>query len=142
MSDLRNLLGEVVAKEVNRRVNAHFKASNLYNTEAGKAFLQTINSKEIAKDAVVGIVELLECYLYLPCCHVTGMHDPEHYRDGKYICDGQKAGAFERFCTDLGVNPVVRMKPGCFWCTEHPEYRRGEGIKLFKPEEPVEESES
>lgn len=79
--------------------------------------------------------------LWLPCCHTTGMHDPGHYRKRKYICESQKAKALERFCKEIGINPVTKSDPNCGWCFEEDntptkEYEgkkeiNGEGMKLF-----------
>lgn len=99
-----------------------------------KAWWVAINSDELAEKALTDLVGLLELYLFIPCCHTTGEHDPEHFAQRRYICKDQMAEAFKRFCSDLGVNPTVRSKPGCSWCAEYPEYRAGEGLRLFPGE--------
>lgn len=38
--------------------------------------------------------QYLQEILTLPYCHVSGMHDPEHYRRGGYICNIQKSKDF------------------------------------------------
>lgn len=78
--------------------------------------------------------------LRLPCCHVTGEHDPTHFVDRKYICDIQIAKSWERLVVALGLAEVVKQEPyidsvritddriqprpesGCGWCSR-------EGIK-------------
>lgn len=69
--------------------------------------------------------------LTLPCCHVTGMHDPNHYEDGKYVCEKQIAEAFENLCRELEINPVVKHNSNCGWCHEYPNYKKGDGKKYW-----------
>lgn len=104
-------------------------------TDLSREQWNVLDSRKIAEDVLAELLETLESYLYLPCCHVSGIHDPVHYEERKYICESQKAEAFTRFCSDLGVNPTVRMRPSCTWCEHYPEKRRGEGLRLFQDKE-------
>lgn len=94
-----------------------------------------LDIEKMGDNVLEKIIPLLEAYAYLPCCHTSGMHDPEHFRERKYICSEQKSEAFERFAKDLGINPEVKSKLDCYWCKTNPEYRKGEGLKLFKEED-------
>lgn len=87
----------------------------------------------MADEILIQIVEMLKLWAYIPCCHTSGMHDPEHFDKRKYICESQLAAAFRRFCKDLGINPITRSDPDCGWCREYLHYRKGEGLKLFDP---------
>lgn len=100
--------------------------------ELSKEQWAQLDNQKIAEEAMAEIIPHLEFWMYLPCCHVTGMHDPQHYEERTYICEIQKTKAFERFAKDLGVNPVVRMEPGCGWCRNYPHMRAGEGVRLFE----------
>jgi len=62
----------------------------------------------------------------LPCCHVSGEHDPIHFEERL-----QKYKAFDRLCKALGINPEVKSEPDCFWCNNYPKKRKGEGLRLF-----------
>lgn len=95
-----------------------------------------IDSNQIAVNCVQRIKNVLECWAYIPCCHTSGMHSPDHFHERKGICESQKANAFERFCKDLGINPETKSEIGCGWCRQYIHYRRGEGLKLFKEENP------
>jgi hypothetical protein len=99
-----------------------------------KNFAPRADIQDKSSEAVEELCQLLEHWLYIPCCHVTGMHDPQHFEEGRGVCEIQKADAFVRFCKDLSVNPVVRSKPNCGWCNDYPDMRRGEGVRLFKEE--------
>ena len=101
-------------------------------TKLSKKDWMILDSDEMSEEIVDKITKMLEAYLYLPCCHVTGMHDPQHFDERKYICPEQKENAFIRFCKDLGVNPIVRSKIDCGWCGDYPSKRRGEGLQLFE----------
>lgn len=74
----------------------------------------------------------------IPCCHITGTHDPGHYSERKYICTSQKSKALERGCKKLGINPETKSDKNCFWCYLYEDKkvtqreRKGEGLKLFK----------
>ena len=61
------------------------------------------------------------------CCHMTGMHDPTHFEEKKYVCSDQKAEAFDRGRKLLGFGEVTVNDPipkeDCFWCN------RKKGIK-------------
>jgi hypothetical protein len=98
------------------------------------AIWDAINTDSIADSLTDEIKRLIELYLYLPCCHVSGMHNPSHFEQRKYICELQKAEALERFCHDLGINPVTRSKIDCSWCESYPAKRAGEGLHLFEEE--------
>ena len=54
------------------------------------------------------------------CCHITGMHDPQHYEKKKYVCLDQKAKAYDRGRELLGFGEVTPEeaipKENCFWC--------------------------
>jgi len=77
-------------------------------------------------------LKYLEELAWIPCCHTTGMHDPTHFEQGKYICTLQKSHAFERFCKELGINPQTKSESNCYWCNNYPDKRKGEGRRLFQ----------
>ena len=78
----------------------------------------------------------IEELLSLPCCHTSGMHDPTHYRERRYVCKDQKADALENLCKALGINPITKSCADCGWCHGKdkwcPENRKGEGLHLFE----------
>lgn len=78
------------------------------------------------------VLEEIEQKLWLPCCHTSGMHDPRHFQDRKYICGDQVQVALHRLCTEMGINPITKSDPDCFWCKEYPEKKNGEGVGLIK----------
>lgn len=100
--------------------------------EAWKA----IDSSKIAEESIEEIVDMIEAWLFLPCCHTSGMHNPEHFAKREYICGDQKAEALTRFCLDLDINPVTKSCLDCLWCHDYKHYRKGEGLHLF--ENPIE----
>lgn len=81
---------------------------------------KTYTAKEIGK------------MIKLFCCHVSGMHDPEHFGKRKYVCNDQKAKALERLCVELGINPKTKSDPDCGWCEDYPAERKGKGLPLLK----------
>ena len=68
--------------------------------------------------------------LSIPCCHTSGMHDPLHFVERKYVCEDQKSAALENLCRALNINPVTKSVD-CWWCEKYPEKRKGEGLPLF-----------
>lgn len=55
--------------------------------------------------------------LYVECCHVTGMHDPKHFKNKAYVCFLQKARAFERLLKYFGIKMLkVKSSKECGWC--------------------------
>jgi hypothetical protein len=62
------------------------------------------------------------------CCHVSGMHDPTHWSEGRYVCRDQKAGAYDHLRTALGfaaVKPQDCVSPeDCGWCHEDGETKK------------------
>lgn len=74
---------------------------------------------------------LIEDALWLPCCHVSGEHDVLHFERRSYVCQRQMGIALIRFCRELGINPVVKSEPNCFWCKEYPEKKQGDGLRLL-----------
>lgn len=89
-----------------------------------------LDTSEIAQEIMDEMLPLIQAFAYIPCCHVSGMHDPEHFKKGE-ICNLQKAEAFERLCKDLDINPETKSKMDCYWCRIDPTQRIGEGVKLF-----------
>ncbi len=87
--------------------------------------------------------EWLKEQLWIPCCHVTGTHNPVHFEERNYICDIQLAGAFIRFCKMFGIDPVVKSDiKNCYWCQDYPEKREtGEGLKLSEGRHEFKEKE-
>lgn len=87
-------------------------------------------------------IDYLIGILRLPCCHVTGMHDPTHYEERRYVCDFQKATAWERAVSVLGLaerynsehcgtsvrNIDHRLGPwpedDCYWCNKYGATKR------------------
>ena len=85
----------------------------------------------LANDLATKLTDLIEGMLWLPCCHVSGMHDPVHFSERKYICASQQAAALQRFCRELCIDPETKSRPECRWCQDYPEKMKGEGVHLF-----------
>lgn len=73
-------------------------------------------------------LEFLRDLLLPRCCHVTGMHDPGHFEEKKYVCELQKRDAFDRARMLLGFKKISPSDPvskeKCYWCAyrkEHPK---------------------
>ena len=125
MSNLINKLEEIIADKIHR-------AKSKVHDKMSKQVWMAVDSKKIAEESLKEMLQILELWAYLPCCHVSGMHDPEHFQKRTGICSSQKAEAFERLCLDLGINPETKSKRDCGWCADYSHYRKGEGVKLFK----------
>ena len=127
-----NQLKEIVSNEI------HLKKCKLHKSTIPKIFINKIwklfDSEKMANKIIKDIIKLIELRAFIPCCHTTGMHDPNHFEERKYICESQKGKAFERLCKDLKINPITRSRCECGWCRDYPENRKGEGLKLFKKE--------
>lgn len=41
------------------------------------------------------------------CCHISGMHDPVHYTEKKYVCESQKNGCYDRIREALNFGKVT-----------------------------------
>ena len=59
--------------------------------------------------------------LRVRCCHVTGDHDPLHFKEQRYICEMQQGAAWTRAVLALGFDDLaepagVEPYDGCFWC--------------------------
>lgn len=54
------------------------------------------------------------------CCHVTGMHDPTHFKkDPKRLCDIQRDRAFTQGCKEFGISYDQALSdPNCGWCKD------------------------
>lgn len=129
---LKYELREEIARLIHaRKCNAFPK--DVHKDEKEMEIWKGMDNREMAEEIIAQIIPLIEAWAYLPCCHVTGMHDPGHFREGKYICADQKANAFERLCRSLGINPKTRSEPHCGWC-ENPKEHSGEGKHLFDEE--------
>lgn len=80
---------------------------------------QPVDTKSVS---IANVLKLLAP----PCCHVSGMHDPVHFTEDKYICAMQKAEAYDRICELLGTNYQPKdavSKPDCHWCKNYPDKR-------------------
>lgn len=121
MTLLTNKIKQIIKDEIHRK-----KCVAKMSNEQWAIF----DIEEISQAVLDKLLPLLQAFAYIPCCHTSGMHDPEHYKKG-IICKNQKAEAFERFCKDLTINPVTKSKLDCYWCMNDPTQRDGEGVKLF-----------
>ena len=121
MTILQNELKKIVSNKIHR---AKEKA-NLTDVQ-----WKTLDTEKIVEEIMPEILDMLEQWAFIPCCHTSGMHDPEHFEKGE-IWDCQKEEAFERLCKDLNINPITRSKIDCGWCAEYLHYRKGEGKHLF-----------
>lgn len=63
------------------------------------------------------------------CCHVTGMHDPTHFKNNpEEICGLQKENAYDRLCNHLKLNPKAMVNPkGCYNCQTEEERMEDKG---------------
>ena len=121
--------------KIKKIVSEHIHLSKCkIHKDLPKKIWMAIDSDKIANKVAKEIIKLIELNAFIPCCHTTGMHDPNHFEERKYICESQKAEAFDRLCKALKINPVTRSSCDCGWCRDYPEYRKGEGFKLFKKE--------
>lgn len=73
----------------------------------------------------------IEKMLWLPCCHISGTHNPTHFQERKGVCNTQTRIALERFCKEIGINPKTKSDPDCGWCIDYPEKKNGEGLSLL-----------
>lgn len=121
---LPNKIKQIIADKI------HAAKSKIHD-KLPKGVWMALPSDEMGDACAKEIIQLLEAYMFIPCCHTSGMHSPTHFADRKGICESQKAEAFIRFAKDLGVNPETKSKIDCGWCADYKEYRRGEGVKLF-----------
>ena len=48
-------------------------------------------------------IEWLKDMLTPRCCHTSGMHDPCHYTEQKYVCKSQKAECYDHTRLSLGM---------------------------------------
>lgn len=59
------------------------------------------------------------------CCHTTGLHDPMHFEKKRFVCELQKAEAFDRGRELLGFGEVTPdeaiPKKDCGWCNRKQE---------------------
>lgn len=69
---------------------------------------------------LVSQVQRLRLALSPPCCHVSGMHDPTHFSEGRYVCNDQKAKAYDSIRAALCLPPVATKDctpvVNCCWC--------------------------
>lgn len=105
-----------------------FYLSSARREDMVKAMLEFLQKQGVELYSKVDIEKMME----IPCCHVSGMHDPTHYRERRYICEGQKRAVFDRMCEELGINPRTKSREDCGWCHGDdewcPENRKGEGF--------------
>lgn len=66
------------------------------------------------------------------CCHVTGMHDPQHWQnDPAKLCSLQAFHAYKRGLAALGISYGYACSDlECYWCNEYKDTK-----KFFKPSE-------
>lgn len=71
------------------------------------------------------------------CCHTTGMHNPNHFEDDKYVCADQKAKALDRARVSLHLKKItpqdVKRDPECGWCHIHTKQRTHDKRGRRKP---------
>lgn len=82
----------------------------------------------------------LEAVLAYECCHMTGMHDPQHWREDGTVCWQEMHKPYKRILEELDLDAPVVSSDGCSWCNdtfegeeapyseEHPTYNPERGI--------------
>lgn len=65
-------------------------------------------------------LQYLKQILVPPCCHVSGLHDPMHFREDRYICEKQKAKGFDNAWQTLFGKKIepqdIPPRKDCGWC--------------------------
>lgn len=74
----------------------------------------------------------LEAVMALPCCHVTGMHDPKHWVEDGNVCKHMALGAWRNAMHQLDLEVPIVTSADCGKCgdwydespydEEHPTY--------------------
>ena len=73
-------------------------------------------------ESLRGLVSAMAEALVPQCCHLSGMHDPLHFVEGRYLCDEQKAEAWHRAVLLLGLGhydspEAAKGRPdSCYFC--------------------------
>jgi len=130
---LQNRLKDIISDYIHKKKCDAFKDEDNVHNEKWKA----LDSDKMGEIILTQLLEEIEDWTFIPCCHISGEHNPKHYKLGM-LCDKQLANAYEALCKDMGINPVTRMKPGCGMCEQNPTERKGEGVHLFKEPEDIE----
>lgn len=65
-------------------------------------------------------MEFLREILTPPCCHVSGEHDPTHFREKPArVCYIQKQVAYDHALVMLRIGSVPgKSKKNCYWCSK------------------------
>lgn len=71
-------------------------------------------------------LEWLRQMLTPRCCHVSGDHDPTHFKERRYVCEIQQAERYRalRAALNLGdakPEEAIEADGGCGWCEYHRE---------------------
>ena len=86
----------------------------------GSAVLIEALHREV--ESLRGLVGAMAEALVPRCCHMSGMHDPLHFSEGRYLCDEQKAEAWHRAILLLGLDhydrpDAAKGRPDtCYYC--------------------------
>ena len=76
-------------------------------------------------------MEWLRDILAPGCCYVTGLHDPTHFREGRYVCRFQEQAAYRKLRAALGMDekPATSEASTCpsGTCPQCDYYRNKEG---------------
>jgi hypothetical protein len=84
---------------------------------------------------VADLRKRIEPLLTIPCCHISGMHDPYHFDNKDYVCNDQLKEAFFSLLDRLGIEWVkVESRKGCGWCNyneSHPAEKTKHSHKTY-----------
>lgn len=79
--------------------------------------------------------EEIEKLISIPCCHITGMHDPSHFDNKEYVCETQLTKAFINLLKELGIERIkVESVKDCYWCNydkTHPSEKTKHSYKEY-----------
>ena len=68
---------------------------------------------KFTKEQLLWLKQIFQAY----CCHVSGIHDPQHFeKNPNELCKLQESKAYRAGMKALKIKPVAISLPKCYWC--------------------------
>ena len=81
----------------------------------------------VVNDAEMTLERIRNIIRHPPCCHVSGCHDPTHFRnDPRKICYLQEGRAYQKIKMLLSINDreiTAMSESDCGWCHDYEKSR-------------------
>ncbi len=116
---------DIIRCDIVKELNETGKACLGDDFVSDSLILTASEVEEFAMDKINEVLKEIRDSIVIPCCHVSGIHDPCHFEEKKYVCSMQMRESFKDFLKAMEIKKIkVKSKPNCGWCNDYPRKKQ------------------